>query len=153
MYMKRNTRPARMAPPAIGRAGAGVFAVLAKKTKYMDPSLAGHWPPLAGPRLAALSRPGRITGTGRVGKTLELHVPNGAAAAEVQMNIDTLIKSINGYLGPGSVTRIAVLQSGKRAAPPRENAPKRPKPEDDDSPLGSALASFRAAINKRGDGN
>ncbi|WP_411816281.1 DUF721 domain-containing protein [Hyphococcus sp. DH-69] len=153
MQQKWTTRPARSAPPAIGRAGAGIFAQLAQKTKYMDPALAGHWPTLAGPRLASLSRPGRITGAGRVGKTLELHVPNGSAAAEVQMATDELLKRINAYLGPGSVTRIAVLQSGKRVPPTRKTAPKPAKQEDDDSPLGSALASFRAAINRRNEEN
>ena len=155
MYLKRKTRPPRRAAPAIGRAGASVFALLAQKTKFMDPMLAGHWPTLAGPRLASLSRPGRITGSRQNGgKTLELHVPSGAAATEVQMQSDELMKRVNAYLGPGTIARILVLQAGGRQGGGANPGTKANTPHElktDDSPLGSALASFRAAINRRND--
>ena len=57
MQPPRSTRPARSAAPAIARAGASVFADLAKRTKFMDPALAERWPALAGEKIAALARP------------------------------------------------------------------------------------------------
>ncbi len=146
-----STRPARSAAPGLGRTTASVFADLARKTKYVDPALAERWPALAGEKLAALSRPGRLTGRGQ-GKTLELRVSSGAAAAAVQMETDGLIARVNAYLGPGTVSRIAVIQSGgaARAAAPAPPAGD-PAPPDD-AGLSSALASFRAAVNRRNSG-
>lgn len=129
----------------MARASAGVFAALARKTRFVDPALAEKWPILAGDEIAALSRPGRIVGQGK-GRTLEVHVHDGAAAAEVQMFSDELIKRLNSYLGPGAIARLSVRQSGGRPGP--KPAPSGASP-DDDSPLGAALASFRAAVKRR----
>ena len=152
MNQFRRTRPARSAPPAFARACAGVFKDLAQRTKFMDPALAERWPQLAGEKLARLCRPGRLTGRG-IGRTLELYVPNGAAAALVEMERDGLISRLNAYMGPGAVGRIALIQTG------RDPAPKAQRPEGAsegappaDGELGQALASFRAAIRGRNDG-
>ena len=129
---------------------ANIFAELAKKTKFIDPSLAQSWPALAGTRIAALSRPGRITGQGR-DKTLEIHVRDGAAAAEVQMEADALIGRLNAFLGPRAIARLAIRQSARAEAaktPPSSTGPATDR-QDDDSPLGAALASFRAAVKRR----
>lgn len=146
MYRPLKTKPPRPAAPRLSRMTANIFAELAKKTRFIDPSLAESWPALAGERIAALSRPGRITGQGR-DKTLEIHVRDGAAAAEVQMEADALIQRLNSYLGPRAVARLKVRQSG------REETPAKPPPaadrSDDDSPLGAALASFRSAVKRR----
>lgn len=146
-----STRPARSAAPALARLSASVFADLARKTKYADPALAERWPAIAGDKLAELSRPGRLTGRGP-GKTLELRVPSGAAAAAVQMETDGLIARVNSYLGPGAVARIAVIQTGGAAKSEGRKAP----PEGDSGPgdgsLGTALASFRAAVKRRNSG-
>lgn len=133
------TKPIRRAPPKLARAGASVFSALAKKTKFADPALADHWPSLAGPEISALCRPGRITGDPRAGRTLEIHCPSGAAAAQLQMQLDALKARVNRYLGPGAIDRILVVQG---AAQPQAGAPSK----DDPSPLGRALASFRAAV-------
>ena len=106
--------------------------------KFTDPSLADHWPDIAGPEIAALCRPGRITGDRRSGRTLEIHCPSGAAAAQLQMQLDDLKTRVNRYLGPGDVARIAVIQGG--------GGPARSASREDESPLGKALASFRAAV-------
>ncbi|WP_375201184.1 DciA family protein [Hyphococcus sp.] len=151
MTIYQRTRPIRSAAPAIARASAGVFRKLAQQTKFMDPALAERWPQLAGEKLAALCRPGRLTGRGPGGggRTLELFVPNGAAAAAVDMERDGLIARLNTYLGPGSVSRIAVIQTGKAVT-----ASKGPAPEGggEDGELGAALASFRTAIRRRNGG-
>ena len=129
------TRGVRRAPPRVARAGADVLASLARKTKFVDPKLSDHWPSIAGPRIAALGRPGRLTGR-RPGLTLEVYAQNAAAAAELQMASDELLVKLNRYLGPGSVARIAI----KQASPP---------PISENTELGKALSSFRAAIQRR----
>ena len=148
-----STRPARRAPPPIARAGAAVFAGLAKKTKFVEPALAENWPALAGEKLAGLCRPGRLTGRAP-GKSLELRVPSGAAAAAVQMEADGLIARLNAYLGPGAVGRISIVQSGPAARPKAGNKPAPDGQEEgpSDSPLGAALASFKAAVRRRNGG-
>ena len=144
------TRPVRRAPLKIASAGANVFAALAKKTKFADPELIGHWPTIAGANLAALCRPGRITGMRAAGgRSLEVIAPNGAAAAETQMRADDLLTRVNRYLGPGAVARIMVRQSNKR---PARNAPQAESPAHDPSPLGEALSSFRSAVARRNTG-
>lgn len=149
-----STRPARRAAPPIARASAAVFASLAKKTKFVEPALAENWPALAGEKLAGLCRPGRLTGRAP-GKTLELRVPSGAAAAAVQMEADGLIARLNAYLGPGAVGRVAIVQSGPAGRPKTGVKPAADGPDDSppDSPLGAALASFRAAVRQRNGGN
>lgn len=144
------TRPARRAPPKIAAAGANVFAALAKKTKFADPELIGHWPTIAGKDLAALCRPGRITGMRAAGsRSLEVIAANGAAAAETQMRADELLTKVNRYLGPNAVVRIAVRQTNK-TTPPAVAAPSGArKATDEASPLGEALSSFRSAVARR----
>ena len=147
-YGAIRTRPARRAAPKLSRAGAAVFSALAGKTRFADPQLAAHWPSIAGAEIASLCRPGRIVGA-RAGRTLEIVVQSGAAAAEAQMRADNIIARVNGYLGPNSVTRIAVRQiAGAHSAPAPLTQP-RGAQEEDGSPLGQALSSFRAAVKRR----
>lgn len=151
MYAPRRTRPRRAAAPKLSRFSAEVLAGLAKKTRYVDPALAEQWPKLAGETLAGLSRPGKLIGHGR-GRTLEIHVPNGAAAAAAQMEIDGLLTRLGGHFGPGVVSRIAVLQSGGDVACAPARVVKTPgagPDRADDGPLGAALASFRSAVRRR----
>lgn len=142
------TRPARRAPPRLARAGSNVFAELAKKTKFADPELIGHWPTIAGPEIASVCRPGRITGM-RTGRTLEVIAANGAAAAEAQMRADELLMKVNRYLGANSVARITILQHN-RGVEKHTKQPAQSLPEPDSaSPLGKALSSFRSAVARR----
>lgn len=76
----------------------------------MDPEIAARWTELAGPELSKLCRPGRLTG-GPSGRTLEVIVPHGAAAASVEFAAETLKRRLNAYFGPNAVERIAVLQA------------------------------------------
>jgi hypothetical protein len=109
------TRPARPAPPAVGRHAAALLSALAAKTRYVDPELCAIWPALAGAELARLCRPGRLSG-GRSGRTLEIVVPHGAAAAAVEFASDGLKRRLNAYFGPESIARIAIVH-GSAAAP------------------------------------
>lgn len=151
MTYHRPTRAPIPAPPSIARATAAIFRNLAKRTKYVDPALAERWPQIAGEKLDGLCRPGRLTGrAGKQGggRTLELYVPNGAAAAVVDMERDGLLSRLNAYLGPGAVTRISVIQTGRAASASSTGSEAPPA----DGELGSALASFRAAVRSRNGG-
>jgi len=135
------SKPVRRAPPRAARAGAAVFAGLVRKTKFAEPSLAENWPSIAGAEIAALCRPGRITGRG-AGRTLELRAPSGAAATALAMHLDDLQTRVNRFLGTGTIARISILQTPGIAKT-------QPKSGDDASPLGQALASFRAAVSQK----
>jgi hypothetical protein len=104
------TQGPRAAPPPLARFAAGLIADLARRTRFMDPEIAGRWTELAGPELSKLCRPGRLTG-GPSGRTLEVIVPHGAAAASVEFAAQTLKRRLNGYFGPNAIERIAILQA------------------------------------------
>ncbi len=144
----KNTRPTRRAAPNIGRASASVFSRLLKKTNYADPALCDHWPNIAGPEIAALCRPGRLTGRGP-DRTLEIHTPSGAAATQLQMQTEALKARINRYLGPGAITRITIVQSAVAAQPHTGQSQPESHISGDGAALGTALSSFRAAINRK----
>lgn len=141
MNERLRTKPARRAPPRIARASAEVFAALTRKTKYAEPSLAENWPSIAGAEIAALCRPGRITG-GRTARTLEVRAPSSAAATTLAMRLDDLQTRVNRFLGPGAIARITIQQSATQS-------PVTQPADDDPSPLGQALASFRAAVSSK----
>jgi len=125
------TKPARSPPPHLRRYTAGVFADLARRTRYVDPALIEAWPALVGAEIAGLCRPGRLSG-GRTGRTLELIAPNGAAAARVQFEAEAIRRRLNDYLGPGAIGHISLRQSA--SGQPGEVR------------LAGALARFRASI-------
>lgn len=130
------TRPARPAPPAIGRYAAKVFADLARQTRYVDPDLAAEWPRIVGRELALLCRPGRLTG-GRIGRTLEILAATGAGATKVQFEAEAIRRRMNEVLGPGVVGRVIVRQTSTLPA------------GGDGARLKTALSRFRAAIALR----
>lgn len=128
------TRPARKAPPPVGRFTAAIFAELARKTRFVDPAIASRWPDLVGTEIAGLCRPGRLAGGGR-GGTLEIVVADGAAAARVEFEAEAIRRRLNDALGPGAIGRLVVRQRASGAA--------------DDPRLAAALSRFRAAVKKR----
>lgn len=115
------TKAARPAAPGFGKVSAGVLEGLARQTRFVDPDLIARWPALAGPEIARLCRPGRLTG-GREGRTLEVIVPHGAAAASVEFASETLKRRLNDYFGPNAIVRIAVVQGPAAKTP--GNSPK-----------------------------
>lgn len=124
-----STKAARAAAPPLARFASALIADLARQTRFVDPDIAARWTELAGPELSKLCRPGRLTG-GASGRTLEVIVPHGAAAASVEFAAETLRRRLNSYFGPNAIERIAVLQG------PSPKGPEKPR-----------LARFR-----RGDG-
>lgn len=109
------TRAPRPAAPPLARFASALIADLARQTRFVDPDIAARWTELAGPELSKLCRPGRLTG-GASGRTLEVIVPHGAAAASVEFAAETLKRRLNGYFGPNAIERIAVVQGPAPAA-------------------------------------
>ena len=146
----QQTKPVRRGAPKASRAAAAVFSRLAKSTRYADPGLVENWPSIAGAEIAALGRPGKLHGNGP-GRTLEVIVRDGAAAAEMQMRTDELIVAVNRFLGPDAVNRIAVRQRPGGVPKPVEGRKDGADPANtpSDGPLGAALSSFRAAIRAK----
>lgn len=107
------TRPARPAPPPVGRFASSLVADLARRTRFVDPVVVERWSEIAGPELSRLARPGRLTG-GVGGRTLELVVADGAAAARVEFEREALIGRLARYFGEGSISRIAVIVAGRQ---------------------------------------
>ena len=112
------TRGPRPAAPPLARAATALVADLARKTRFVDPDLTARWTEFAGPELSRLCRPGRLTG-GTHGRTLEVIVPHGAAAASVEFAAETLRRRLNGFFGPNAIERIAVVQGPAPAGPAR----------------------------------
>ena len=136
------TRPPIPAAPSVGKFSAGVFADLAKSTRYVDPKLAADWPKIVGEETADLCRPGRLTG-GHRGRTLEVFAANAAAAAKVQFEAEAIRRKVNDFLGPDTVGRLSVIH---------KEEPRRSDPNDDpETPLGSALSRFRASVSAKAD--
>lgn len=104
------TRAARPAAPPLARFASSLIADLARRTRFVDPDIAARWTELAGPELSKICRPGRLTG-GPSGRTLEVIVPHGAAAASVEFAAETLKRRLNSFFGPNAIERIAVLQA------------------------------------------
>lgn len=114
----RPTRGPRPAAPPLARAASALVADLARKTRFVDPDLAARWTEFAGPEISKFCRPGRLTG-GTHDRTLEIIVPHGAAAASVEFAAETLRRRLNGFFGPNSIARIAVVQGPATAADAR----------------------------------
>jgi hypothetical protein len=77
-----------------------------------------HWAEVAGPDLARLCRPQRISyGKGGFGATLVVEAP-GAAAPLVSMRLDALRERINAVYGYAAIARIQLVQGGSAAASP-----------------------------------
>lgn len=133
------SKAVRPAPPAIGRYAARIFSDLARQTRYIDPNLAADWQRLVGPEMASLCRPGRLSG-GRLGRTLEVFAANGAAAARVQFEAETIRRKVNEYLGPGAVGRLAVRQAGRAGG------------DGGESQLETTLGRFRASLKAKNRG-
>ena len=75
-----------------------------------------HWDEVAGPDLAPLCRPDRISyGKGGFGATLRLWA-SGAAAPLVQMQLATLKDRINALYGYNAIARITLSQTSATAA-------------------------------------
>lgn len=126
---------------------------------FTDARLLARWPEIVGERLAAVTRPSRLSPPRRGqriaearGRTLTLRVAP-AHSVLVQHMAPQILERVNGLLGPGTVTRLK-LESGPlhqrepkpaaAAAAPIEGAP--PLPGFEDPALAEALGRLALRV-------
>lgn len=122
-----------------------------------------HWAQIAGPDLAALCRPVKVShAEGGLGGTLTL-LASGAAAPMVQMQLPALKERINAAYGYAAIARIRITQTSERiaSAPPGlaeaqtpfSTAPSRPLRGDNfATPSAQALGRAGAVVSGLTDG-
>lgn len=121
-------RRARGFTRAGGLIGAQMGRVSSRRG-YLEARLAALWPEIAGPDIAAIAWPARLTlSRGPAGGALSLAV-RGAHAPQVQMMLPAILERVNAAVGPGLVRRITLTQSprafidaARPAAPPAGRA-------------------------------
>jgi len=105
---QRGKRAYRSAPRAES-AVSKIMRPLSAKFGAGRSGLTEHWEEIVGARFARISRPVRFLG-GREGRTLLISAP-GPAAALIMAAGQSIIDKTNGYLGPGYIRHIKVIQS------------------------------------------
>lgn len=96
---------------------------------YLEARLAALWPEIAGPEIAAIARPAKLTlARGPAGGALSLAVV-GAHGPKVQMMLPMIIERVNAALGGPTVRRITLTQSARAfAGPDQSDAVAAPRP-------------------------
>jgi len=106
-------RPQYRPAPHAARATARILRPLSKKFSggARIEGLKPHWAKIVGPRFAKISSPEKFTAGkgGKAGRTLVINAPGGAAAL-ITAASGPIIARLNGYLGPGYVSHIKVIQ-------------------------------------------
>lgn len=127
--------------------GALVAAITRPAFKRRAPAAAqvmADWPSIAGPALAAVSAPRRLTAG-----TLTLAC-SGPIALELQHLSGQLIARVNGHMGRVVVERLRFVQDPPAAPPPPEPPKRRAKPVKlpgvPPGPLHDALAALGRAV-------
>jgi len=107
-----------------------------------------HWAEVAGPDLAPLCRPVKISyGQGGLGATLTL-LASGAAAPLVQMQIDRLREKVNAIYGYAAIARIRLTQTAAEGFGPGLAEAQRPfEGSNIAAPSPQALARARAVVD------
>lgn len=128
-------------------ASAATLRKAAGKRGFAETRVLTDWDAIAGPALAPLCRPLKVSfGSGGFGATLVV-LAEGALAPEVEMQAPRLVERINAHYGYRAVARIRITQTapGLSAAPSTgfaEPAPgfARPPPSRGSDPGGTAAA-------------
>lgn len=116
----------------------------ASRRGYADARLKALWPEIAGPEIAAVAAPVKLTpARGPAGGLLTLGV-QGANGPQVQMLLPLIRDRVNAALGPGAVGRVRITQATGFAEPPAAFArPSAPAPAAADiSGLAAPLSSI-----------
>lgn len=113
-------RPERRAG-GFARAGALIAPQMNRvsaRRGYLEARLAALWPEIAGPEIAAIAWPVRLTlARGPQGGALSLAVM-GAHAPQAQMMLPLILERVNTALGAGLVRRITLTQAPRLRPPP-----------------------------------
>jgi hypothetical protein len=135
---------------AVATDAANVGQTAFVRAGFADPSLVVHWEEIAGPEVARLARPLRLS-EGPHGGVLTLLAEPGAAVF-LQHETRSLCERINTYLGRGAVTRLKFVQGAltQRLPPPPCRKPAPDLTPDDpargyDGPEGLREALWRLA--------
>lgn len=156
--MPRHAR--QPSPPASRRRARGFhraggivapkLAAAAKRRGFSEARLLTDWAEIAGPELAAATRPVKMTrprnlGAPSGGGTLTIHA-DGARAPEVQMMLPTLKARVNAALGWPAVAHIRVTQVRRgfaEAQAPFEGPPPPPPAPERLEPLLGEVSTIR----------
>lgn len=123
---RRRTRPALRPPPPAGKSLAPLIRELDDRFGKGAGALESRWREIVGDRLAAVTRPQKLTkGRGGQPGVLELRVA-GPAALLVQHQSAEILSRVNLFLGAGAVDRLRIAQGPVK--PLSQNAkPARPR--------------------------
>lgn len=117
---------------------------LGARRGFAKARLAALWSEIAGPELAAITRPEKLAlARGPAGGLLSIAV-SGAHAPKVQMMLPLLRERVNAALGPGAVGRIQLVQAAIAPSPASAPAPAAEVAVPD-------LAPLRAPLSRIGD--
>lgn len=146
----------RMAFVSAGALAPAALRSVGAKRGFAELRLVTEWEAVAGPALAALCRPLKVTyrAGGGLGATLVV-AAEGARAPELEMQAPALIERVNAFYGYRAVARLRIDQSragaaSPAAAPAPGSAPEvPPAPVDGIADEALALALGRLGANVR----
>lgn len=131
-------------PVALGSlAGRAIEPALLRRAG-LTVSIAGNWPAIVGPRLAATTRPlrikwGRRPGLGEPPAPGTLVIAcDGATALRVQHEADQIVERVNAVHGRGVIGAVRIEQ---RHIAPAARAPRPPEPTPAQAALAGRIAS------------
>ncbi len=149
-------------PQPVADLATSVLDPLLRRRAGMSVALVQSWEEIAGPRLAASTRPEKIVWPRRRGED-DPHEPatlvvacEGAAALRLQHEAGELVGRVNAFLGFGAVARLKIVQKPVAGAQPRRREPRR-LTEDEAARIGAATAAvedegLREALRRLGAG-
>ena len=140
--------PRRNRTEAVGRSAGAIGSDLFAKAGFRDPTLVLRWADIAGPEVARLCQPVRLS-QGTSGGVLTLKAEPGASLF-LQHESRELCARINRYLGTEAVTRLKFVQGplALRAKPqPRRHLPGE-VPSDDPARAYEGPNGLREALLK-----
>jgi hypothetical protein len=137
----KRTRPARKAPPPVGRRLNKLVKQLDERFGQGATGLVARWREICGEPLCRVTEPVKLVTSKRGGPAiLEIRVA-GPAAALIQHQSPAILAKVNLFLGEGAVDRLRIVQGPLTAQPQRSAAtPRRAKP-----PLDAAEEAALAA--------
>lgn len=138
--MRRN----RSEPVLRGASELGASALA--RNGFRDPTLVLHWEEIAGPDIARIARPMKLSENSS-GSTLTLRAEPGASLF-LQHETRQLCERINGYLGRRAVTKLRFVQAPLAAKLIHKPPTKRPAhvPSGDPALAYKGPESVRAAL-------
>lgn len=148
-------------PVAVSDLAGGVLDPVLQKRAGMSVALLQSWEEIAGPRLAASTRPERIAWPRRRHEddpfepaTLIIAC-EGAAALRLQHETSEIIARVNGFLGFSAIGRVRIVQKPVATSGPRARPRPRPLSREENTRLARVVdgvedEGLRAALERLG---